>query len=132
MNAAELVERFASALDRDDYETAAQYLETDAVYDSGQAIIEGAPAILASFRATSEWGRRHLDRLEFLHEIGASDPNAILFIDRLHKAGETLTARHTMHVELSKDHRICALRLESPAGEDERVKAFFHRHGLQR
>lgn len=129
----EIVRQLAAALDRDDYATAEPLLEPDATYDSGDSVIQGADAIVESFRKTSEWGRANLDALEFSHEIDdARAPLEIVFIDVLRKNGDELVLRHSMHLTLSDRGLVSELRLEFPAGERERVRSFFERHGLHR
>lgn len=129
----EFVERFATALDNDDYETAALCMEQDAVYDdNGGKTIVGRDAILESFRDASEWGRSNLDRLTFSHEIDDATPLQIRLIDVLACGGEELALDHTMHLLLSDHGLISAVRVAYPPGEEERVSAFFQRHGLRR
>lgn len=69
----DIVERFARALDEEDYGTAAQCLGDDAEYDTGECVIRGAGAILKSFRESAENGRRTFSSVAFTHEI---DPNS--------------------------------------------------------
>jgi hypothetical protein len=129
----EIVHELATALDRDDYAGAEQLLKPDAIYDSGDSIIHGAPAIIDSFRKTSEWGRANLDALDFSHEIDdAKSPLEIVFIDVLRAGGEELTLRHSMRVTLSDRRLVSHLRLERPPGEKEEAHRFLERHGLQR
>jgi hypothetical protein len=128
----EIVDRFAEALDRDDYVTASHCMEPDATYDDADKIIVGRDAILASFKATSDWGRTHLDELRFLHHINQSAPLEIHFIDILICDREELTLEHAMHVTLSKRGLIAQLRLIRPLDERAKVRAFFERHGIQR
>jgi SnoaL-like domain len=131
--AAEVVERFATALDCDDYETGSTCMEPDAVYEeSGGKRIVGREAILRSFQDASVWGHEHLDDLRFLHEIDQSTPLSIRFIDVLSYGGEECVVDHTMHLTFSDAGRIRRLRLVYPAGERERVSAFFQRHNLKR
>jgi hypothetical protein len=127
------IHRFAEALDHDDYDAARELLEPDASYETGDSTTDGADAILASFRAVSDWGKAHLDALEFGHRIDDTNaPMEIVFIDVLRKSGEQLRLEHSMHVRLSPSGRIHHLRLERPPGEQQLVTAFFERHGLVR
>ncbi len=128
----EIVRRFAEALDRDHYDLAKQLLQPDATYEADGATIHGAEAILASFRAVSDWGKEHLDALEFTHEIDGNAPLEIVFIDVLHKGGEQLRLEHSIHIGLSPSGLINHLRLERPPEEQQLVAAFFERHGLRR
>ena len=131
MRHVDVVHQLASALDADDYVTAEQLLEPNAVYESGDSVTRGAAAIIDSFRRTSQWGREHLDALEFSHEIDdLNAPSDIVFIDVLRSGDEELTLRHTMHVAMSQRGRVNRLRLEVVPGEDAAVQSFFQRHGI--
>ncbi|MBV9277765.1 MAG: hypothetical protein JOZ97_05970 [Candidatus Eremiobacteraeota bacterium] len=125
-----IVHELAASLDSDDYVAAEQLLEPDAIYHTGDSTILGRSEIIASFRATSEWGHRHLDALEFSHEIDDAKPSEIIFIDVLRKDGEELRLEHAMHVGISRRGLINELRLQPRLGERELVKQYFHRHGL--
>jgi hypothetical protein len=127
----DIIHALAEALDADDYAAAKQLFEPEADYDTGTKIINGADAILAEFRRTSEWGRAHLDALEFSHEIEDEvSPFEILFIDVLRKDGDQIRVEHTMHVTLSQQGSVHHLRLETPPGVQRLVDEFFDRHGL--
>lgn len=128
-----LVERFATALDTDDYATAALCLERDALFDDdGRDTIYGRDRILESFKQASEWGRSNLDSLRFLHKIDEATPLEIRLIDVLAHDGEEMMLNHTMHVSLSDRGLIAELRLVYPPGERERLRDFFTRHRLRR
>lgn len=128
---ADLVERFATAIDTDDYATAASCMEEDAVYDeAGEKKLVGRDAILGYFRSSSEWGKANLESLTYSHEIDEGNPLQIRLIDQLKYGGDEIAVDHMMHVSLSKHGLIAALRLEYPDGERNRVRAFFEHHGL--
>ena len=128
-----VVDRFATALDNDDYDAAALCMEEDAVYlESSEKTINGRNAILDSFRHTSQWGRNNLDSLRFFHSIDEATPSQIKFIDVLTSGGEELELHHTMHLLFSPRGLIRELRLAETPGEAEQVRTFFRRHGLQR
>jgi hypothetical protein len=129
----EIVHRLARSLDADDYAAAKLLFEPYAVYETRDIVVRGVDAILASFRETSEWGRKNLDALEFSHEINdATAPFAIGFTDVLRHRGEEIMLKQTMHVRLSPRGLVQHLRLESPPDEQAIVGEFFKRHGLVR
>jgi hypothetical protein len=129
----DIVHRFADALDADDFETLAELLEAQAVYDSSDAIVHGSAAIVDSFRKNSEWGHASLDGLEFRHEIDDEGaPMDVRFIDVARHNGEEIVIDHTMRVGLSPRGLIESLRLEYPPGEKERISEFFKRAGLSK
>lgn len=120
----DIVERFAQALDDEDYETAAQCLEADAEYDTGKKTIKGIDAILESFKDGAERGRMDFDSVVFLHEIDSKMPSDIRFLDVLVRNGESFTLDHTMHLTLTAHGRISKLRLSYPPGERDRLRTF--------
>jgi hypothetical protein len=128
----EIVHQFAEALDQDDYDTALRLLEPDATYQRDMDLIRGAPAIVDSFRAVSEWGRRNLDALEYYHEIDdEGSPLEISFIDILRSEGDALEIRHSVHLAIAKSGLIGQLLFVRPPGEKEILDEFFQRHQLQ-
>ena len=126
----DLIERFAVALDADDYQTVASLLADDVEYFTGDKTIVGRDAVVESFRSASRWGRTAFDELTFLHEIAPDKPLDIRFIDILVKKGERFTLDHTMHVGISVTGLIERLDLTYPSGERERLAAFLARHSI--
>lgn len=96
-----IIERFAQALDDEDYSTAKSCLAGDAEYDTGDAIIRGVTAILESFKRGAEYGRKTFDSVVFRHEISQNAPMEIRFIDILKRNGNEFILDHTMHVAIS-------------------------------
>lgn len=118
------MERFAQALDDEDYAIAAACLASDAEYDSGDKVIHGADAILDSFKEAAKNGRVSFDSVVFAHEITPKAPTDIRFLDILTRNGEQFVLDHTMHVTLSDHGTITHLRLTYPPGERERLQDF--------
>lgn len=102
-----IVERFAQALDDEDYATAANCLDADGEYDTGDQVISGVNAILESFKTAADAGRRTFDSIIFTHKISRDAPLDIRFIDVLKRNGEEFVLDHTMHVTLSDRGRVC-------------------------
>lgn len=120
----EIVERLAQALDDEDYVTAAECLDVDAEYDTGDQVIKGRDAILQSFKTAADSGRKTFDSVIFRHEISPNEPLDIRFIDILTRNGEEFVLDHTMHLTLSDRGNVRQLRLRYPLGERERLNQF--------
>ncbi len=120
----DIVERFAQALDDEDYGTAALCLTADAEYNSGDKVFYGVDAILDSFKQAAKNGRKTFDSVVFAHEISTQAPTDIRFLDILSRNGAEFVLDHTMHVTISDRGRISHLRLTYPPGEKERLRAF--------
>ena len=78
-----IVERFAQAIDDEDHATAANCLDADGEYDTGDQVISGVNAILESFKTAADAGRRTFDSIIFTHKISPDAPLDIRFIDVL-------------------------------------------------
>lgn len=115
----DIVERFAQALDDEDYTTAALCLTADAQYDSGDKVFFGVDAILDSFKQAAENGRKTFDSVVFADEVCAQAPTDIRFLDILSRNGEKFVLDHTMHVTISGHGTISHLCLTYPPGEKE-------------
>ena len=126
----DVIHRLASALDSDDYDAAERLMEPQIQYETDDAVVNGAHAVINSFRHVSEWGRDHLESLRFMHRIDERTPYEILFIDILEAGAESLILKHRMHVTLSARGLVERLRLESQPEEKDVVWEFFKRHGL--
>lgn len=122
-----IVERFAQALDDEDYATAALCLDAGAEYDSGEKTILGVDDIIDSFRDAAERGRKTFDSVTFRHEISSQAQTDIRFLDRLSRNGDTFELDHTMHLTISDRGTITHLRLTYPPGERERLRAFLEK-----
>ncbi len=60
-----LARRFASALDRCDFEEAARYLTAACRYETEHDLLIRPEAIIASYRESDEWGRQALDQVAY-------------------------------------------------------------------
>ena len=127
----EIVERFARALDDEDYATAVLCLDPDVEYDTGEKTICGLEAIIASFKEGAARGRKAFDSVVFLHEIRPETPWDIRFLDILVRNGKRFVLDHTMRVTLSERGTITKLRLTYPPGERERLRAFLDANSPQ-
>jgi hypothetical protein len=129
-----IAERFARALDHDDFETARSLLGNDCSYIIRDEQHAGPEAIIASYRAASAWAIANLDRIEYDSSVEALDDRrcAITFVDRITHRGESLEHRCRQVVTIDDDGLIHSIvRIDLP-GERDAVEAFFTRVGLER
>jgi hypothetical protein len=125
MTAHEIATRFAAALDADDFDAVRPLLAPDCRYEVRGAVLVGPDAILASYRAASEGGRREFDRLSYSSLVihAENDSATIEFADHIERAGAAHTFRSRQHLTITAD-LITAIRHEDLPGERERLAAF--------
>jgi hypothetical protein len=127
-------QRFATALDNDDYATAASMLAADCVYETGSGQVRGAQAICNSYREASVWGRQNLDSLSYESQVGplVEGEVAVVFTDHIeHKgASHTYQCKQVLHFDASGSvERIQNVDLP---GQREALTAFFASVGVAR
>lgn len=134
MDAFSIGRRFASALDRCDFDEAMHHIAPDCRYEIGQRKLVGPADIIASYRESDEWGRRVLDEVVYESEVTASADGSITvrYIDRLTHRGETHVYRSHQHLWLDDAGQVIRIVHEELPGEREALDAFFARHGIQR
>lgn len=131
----EYVERLATALDGDDYATAAELLADDIVYLIGDETLRGPDAVVASYRAASEMAHRLFDAVEYDHRvIPTDDPNSfrVDYSDILTVNGETHHHRAEQRVTVTGGEGVTEIVNVEVPGEREKVDEFLNRHGLSR
>ena len=127
----ETLERVATALDDDDFDTLRSLLEPNCVYDADRdGSVVGPDAIADVFRRNSEWGRSRIQYIKFTHVIDANDLTKILFIDDLEHNGRKIRHVITMHVAFSAHGLVQSLSLEYAPGERGRLHKFFREAGI--
>jgi hypothetical protein len=131
---ADVVEKFAQALDTDDYETAKSLLGSHCIYVLPKERIEGRDEIIQSFRSNSEWARSNLEKVSFEHSLaGCRDCSAMIqFTDLLEHAGQKHRHECLMHTRVSKDGLITKLTLEELPIEKRRLSEFLTMVGVIR
>ncbi len=129
-----IARRFASALDRCDFDEAADYLAADCRYDTGHGELVGPDAIIASYRASDEWGRGVLDQVVYESEVTANADGSftVLYIDRITQQGETHEYRSRQHLWLNDAGQVARIVHEELPGERKALDAFFARHRVRR
>ncbi len=131
---AAIIDVFATALDRDDYEMATMLLHDQCRYEQTDKTMEGREQAIQSFRDSSDWARANLDKVVFEHELEGcqNSTGTIRFIDLLEHKGQELRHESLMHVTVAGDGSITKLVLEDLPGEKQKVADFLTTVGVSR
>ncbi len=125
--------RFASALDRCDFDVAASYLAPGCRYEINGRELVGPDAIIASYRENAGWARRALEHVFYESEVKQEgDSFTVLYIDRLIHHGETHEHRSYQRLWLNDAGQVVRILHEDLPGEREKLDAFLARHGVKR
>jgi hypothetical protein len=127
-----VAERFAQALDGEDYAAARLCLAPDCEYSIRGVVHRGADAILAAYREAGEWGAAQLDGVRFESSVRAGDGGGaiVAFVDHLECRGEELTHRCEQRLAFDEVGRIRRIEHVDLPGEREALEGFFARVGI--
>lgn len=130
----DIVERLATALDSDDYRSAAGVLAQDMVYQLGTKILVGPEAAIESYRAASKQAHHLFDRVHYDHEIIESDGSTfrVKYLDILFIDDERLVHHAEQLVTVDPDLEVVRIINVDVPGEREKVDEFLARHGRSR
>lgn len=119
-------ERFASALDREDYAAAEACLAPDCEYHIRGMVHAGPAAILASYRAAGEGAAARFDSVRYESSVRpAPDGGAVIgFVDHLERRGERHTHRCEQRLSFDASGRIRRIEHVDLPGEREALAAF--------
>lgn len=134
-SSADIVERLAGALDRDDFEAAAALMAEGVEYRIGDQVLKGPRSVTDSYRAASEMAHRLFDGVDYGHTVIATDdPDTfrVSYSDTLTVGGETMTHMAEQHVTVAPGYGVVEIVNVDVPGEREKVDAFLERHGLSR
>lgn len=125
-------ERFAKALDEDDFESAKAYLARSCRYLIGEKDLHGPEAIIQSFREGSDKAKRVFDHVDYGSEILGIDENSVTaqFTDLIKIKGQTLVYSSRQHLEFGGDGLIIRIVHEEIPGELEALEAILKRLGV--
>jgi hypothetical protein len=125
---------FAEALDREDYDSAAAVLSTDARYIVDDEEHIGPTAIVASYRASGDWAAKTLEgvRYESRVEVTQAGKAVISFSDHIEHAGRVMTHTCEQRVEIDSSGLITRVEHHDLPGEREALAAFFRDVGVDR
>ena len=131
MNAMELAQRFATALDEEDYAVVVGCLAADCVYRISGEIHRGPEAIIASYRSHGEWAAKHLDRVRYeSHVRDEGGDVAIEFVDHIEQGGRAHTYRCEQRLSFDDGGQISVIEHVDLPGEGEALNDFFRAVGL--
>jgi ketosteroid isomerase-like protein len=134
VNARDVAEAFARALDADDYAAARPLLAPDCVYVIGDRRYDGPEAILESYRASSEKARAFFDEVVFDSTVTLLGDGRLAadYVDRLRIGERWLDHRARQILHVRPGDGIVRIEDEGIPGERERLDAFLAEAGSRR
>jgi hypothetical protein len=125
-SALQAAERFASALDAEDFARVPTLLAPNCAYHAPEALLIGPDAIVASYRQNAEAARRRFDQIEYQSRVEPGSPAAALitFIDRVRIGGAWHEYRCRQRICVGAGGLIEEIRHDEIAGEKERLEQF--------
>lgn len=135
--AVRITERFADALDRADFDQAAELVRDDCEYVIRGQTICGPAAIMASYAQNDTWATKNLDRIEYESSVAPVDDTVraaavITFVDRVFHQGKSHTFTCRQRITLGPCGRIGRIEHEDAEGAREALEAFYVSCGLRR
>ena len=135
--AVRVAEQFAYALDRSNFEQAAELLRDDCEYVIRGQTIRGPTAIMAAYAQSDAWALKNLDRIEYESSTAQADDTVgsavvITFVDRVFHQGRSHIFTCRQLIALGPCGRIARITHEDVEGEREALDAFFASCGLRR
>ncbi len=130
----QIVQRFAQALDRNDFPEAERYLSTDCVYLTGSEVLRGPQAILASYAQNAKWAEQALERVVYESRVETMEDGKVKihFTDRILQGQDLHEYRCDQVISLNAAGQIARIVQEELTGEREKLNEFFSRHGISR
>lgn len=124
-----IAQKFADALDAEDYLAAEALLAPDCVYHIGDATLAGPARIVDSYRANSDSAKRRFDSVEYSSVVEALSPLSamIIFTDRLRIADRWHEFHCQQRVQIGLGGLIETIRHEELAVERMRPIEFENR-----
>jgi limonene-1,2-epoxide hydrolase len=119
-------QRFAAALDAEDYRAAHSALAADCVYHAPEGLLVGPDRIVASYREHAESARGRFETIEYESAVEAIGPAeaVITFIDRVMLAGAWHQFRCQQRIRIDAAGLVAEIRHEELLGERERLQKF--------
>ncbi len=129
-----MVRALAEALDRDDFARVAPLLAPDCTYDTGAEVLRGPAAIVASYRAATEWAHAHLDLVRYESAVEPADGSdvGVRFTDRVEHRGRPHVHQCRQVFTVGADGRVTRIVHQELPGESAAMQAFLDACGLER
>ena len=129
----EIATKFASMLDRNDFENARRLFASHCVYEMRGEQIVGPDAILASYKASDDFAQSTLDVVHYESHVRETDGSIIIgYIDRIQHNGKSLVHRCEQRVEIGEDGLVERIVHCDLPGEVEALNCFFAEGGISR
>ncbi|MDP7005184.1 MAG: hypothetical protein QF718_03120 [Phycisphaerales bacterium] len=125
----EVVEKFAEALDKNEFEVVASLLSANCEYFISGKLITGAEQIVNSYKSADSWAQKTFDSVEYESVV---DGNQVTFIDHISHKGYAHTHRCVQVICLDNDNLIFKIEHHELDGEKELVDEFFTKVGVSR
>lgn len=129
-----IVERFATALDNDEYGEVTKVLAHDVVYEVKGEVLIGPELVANSYREASEAARRIFDLVRYDHEVLDDDGSTfrVKFLDILVIDDDRLVHNAEQLVTVDPDLEVVRIiNVDIPA-ETAKVDEFLAKHGRSR
>ena len=130
----DVVEQFARALDREDYQAASALLAPDCVYTSRTSLHTGPAAIIESYKANADWAAATLDSIRYESQIEPLGNNrwTVTFIDHITHKGRSLTYTSKQVVTVDNAALICRIDHTDIPAQNHALEQFFKYTGVTR
>lgn len=132
--AAQIARRFATLLDRREYDALRKVLSADCQYEFRNDLLQGSAEIIETYRKNTTWGFRVFDRIEFESNVNSEsrDSARVTFTDRLHVKGEVHQHKCQQIVTVDEYDRINRIMHIDLNGEGAALDAFCQKRGVAR
>jgi ketosteroid isomerase-like protein len=126
-------ERFATALDNEDYRAVSSLIEDDCEYVTPKGELVGPDAIVASYQEAAAWAKAHIDAVRYTSAVRSDGDDAVIkFSDHLehHGARHTYTCEQVLRV--NHNGRVTRIVHQELPGERESLNSFLRGIGISR
>jgi hypothetical protein len=119
-------QRFAAALDAEDYEGVRATLAADCMYHAPEGLQVGPDAIVASYRQNGASGRDRFEKIEYQSSVEGIGPAEALitFVDRVMLRGAWHQFRCRQRIRIGAGGLVEQIWHEEIPGERERLQQF--------
>jgi hypothetical protein len=121
-----IVQRFAAALDAEDYSSARELLAPNCTYHLGDDTIVGQNAVVDSYRANGQSAKQRFDSIEYASnvQIAGLSTAIINFTDRIRIGNECHEYRCRQSVTVGSNGLVEGITHEELPRERERLRDF--------
>lgn len=130
----DVAQRFAAALDANDWDAALGLLAPRCRYDCRGTTSEGGDAIVASYREIGEWVAATFADVRYASEVVSADPPHVLleFRDHMRHGDHVLDFRCRQRLTVDADGKIVAIAHIDLPGERDKADRFNAACGVKR